>query len=258
MDFQFHFLCTRFIHQGSRWDWAFTAGSEIGPVLLDSQPHLNALKQRESGSYIKGFDMWQCDSPRLRGRLAFDMQRSQEHPLTAATFISLLMTRSTRRLENWKGTPPYLTVCLIVNEQPSFSSIISLTGGDRSLLLDTRLRPWISYYYLLSWVLSKMRLPVDKDGGLTGPGVNGGKETFTTLGSGGTPAMNIVCGRCLFSRGRRCDQWVASGCEIESGMLVNMIVQRRFGLGPKLRMKSRKNSRWVDLKFASQCFAMLR
>lgn len=103
MDFQFHFLCTRSVHQGSRWDWVFTAGSEIGLVLLDSQLHLNALKQRESGSYIKGFDMWQCDNPRLGGRLALDMLESQEHPLTAATYTSELMTRSSLRLTVWKG-----------------------------------------------------------------------------------------------------------------------------------------------------------
>lgn len=51
--------------------------------------------------------------------------------------------------------------------------------------------------------------------GLTSPGVNGGKKASTAPFSSCILAMNIVCGRCLFSRGGRCDQWVASGCEIE-------------------------------------------
>lgn len=45
IDFQFQFLCTCSFHQATRWDWAFTASSEIVPVLLDSQLHLNALKE---------------------------------------------------------------------------------------------------------------------------------------------------------------------------------------------------------------------
>lgn len=118
MDFQFHFLCTRFVHQGSRWDWAFTAGSEIGLVLLDSQLHLNALRQRESGSYIKGFDMWQRDMLDIRG--------SWEHPLTADTYMSKLMPRSSLRLTVRRGMPLWLTACLIVNKFLSFPSIISL------------------------------------------------------------------------------------------------------------------------------------
>lgn len=164
-----------------------------------TQLHLNALKQRGSGLYIKGFDMCQCDRPQLLETIC------AWHTRISGTSINCCYiheptdgNRSIFIVAVQKGNTATIMACLIVNDQILILTISSLKSYDKWLLILIAWKGlWNGYYSSKSLVLSKRGPYIDMHDrcladGLTCPDVTGRKKTSSTPGSSCTLVPNAA------------------------------------------------------------------